>query len=65
MKITCYSCDKTITKLGALVFSPPTKSNQAVSVSTVHKFHICMDCWPMLMKCIDHLDETKIIKEKR
>jgi hypothetical protein len=64
MKLTCCSCDKPIHIPGALVFGPPIKNNKEMSVSSVHKYHICIDCWPRLIKCIEHLEETKIVKEK-
>ena len=57
MKITCYSCDKLVTEVGALVFSPPTKTNKEVSISTVHKYHVCRACWPKLIKAIEKLEE--------
>lgn len=64
MKITCYSCNKPITNPGALVFSPPVKNNKDMSVSSVHKYHICLECWPRVIRCLEHLEEIKIIKEK-
>ena len=59
MKITCYSCDKLVIEPGALVFSPPTKTNKEVSICTVHKYHVCRDCWPKLIKAIEKLEEKK------
>lgn len=57
MKITCYSCDKLMTDPGAIVLSPPIKNNKDMSVSSVHKHHICLKCWEMLIKYMDSLDK--------
>jgi hypothetical protein len=65
MKITFYSCDKIMTIPGALVFSPPFKNNNAMSVSTLHKYHICVNCWEKLIKCMENLEDVKITKEKK
>jgi hypothetical protein len=65
MKITCYSCNKRFTTHGAVVVSPPVKNTNDMSVSTVHKYNICVECWPKVFKCIEHLSDTKIIKEKK
>ena len=62
MKITCYSCNKPMTSLGAILFSPPFKTNSEMSVATVHKYHVCVDCWHLLFKHIESLNEPKVKK---
>ena len=65
MKVICYSCSKRIVDPGALVFSPPVKNCKDLSVSNVHKYHICVECWDILRKCLESLSDNKIIKEKK
>jgi len=64
MKINCYSCDKRIIEPGAIVFGPPFKSDKEMSIHTVHKYHICVDCWKILIKQMDSLQESKIKHKK-
>ena len=53
MKITCYICDKIMSVPGALVYSPPLKNNKEMSMCTVHKYHVCVECWKNLLKYIN------------
>ena len=62
MKITCCKCSKPFTTMGALVFSPPVKNNKEMSMSTVHKFHVCSDCWPKLLK---FMEEDVAVKNRK
>jgi hypothetical protein len=50
--------------MGALVFSPPVKNNKEMSMSTVHKFHVCSECWPKLLKFIEEDVDVKNRKQK-
>ena len=59
MKITCCACDELIKEPGALVFSPPVKNNKDMSISTVHKYHICRACWPKLIRVMEKLEDIK------
>ena len=40
------------------------KSNKDMSMLTVHKYHVCMACWPVLIKTLDSLDEFNKPKQK-
>jgi len=42
----CNMCGKKLNEFGALVFSPPTKSN------VVKKYHICKSCFNKLEKTL-------------
>jgi len=65
MKITCYTCSKPITEPGALVFSPPVKSSNDMSIMTVRKYHVCNTCWNALINLMDNFDGDKMIKERK
>lgn len=40
----CDRCHRPLDKPGAIVFGPPLNTD----VLTVAKFHVCVDCWPIL-----------------
>ena len=48
MKNTCYYCQKLIKSQHALILSPPIKSNKDASVSTVHEYYLCTECWTLI-----------------
>lgn len=39
LRIPCHTCDKTIVKPGALLFSPPDAEGKT------EKTHLCVECW--------------------
>ena len=43
----CAKCNCELWAPGALIFSPPVEDG------LVHKFHICMDCWRMLVPLLN------------
>ena len=53
----CALCDTKMTHPGAVVLSPPVKTNKENSVATVQKYHVCVNCWPKLEKAMDKLNE--------
>ena len=59
MKVTCYSCGKILGEPGAVLIGPPLKNNKDNSILTVHKYHLCLTCWPDLIKNLDNLDEAR------
>ena len=64
MKVTCSACDKAVAEPGGLLFSPPFKNNKDSSIFAVHKYHICVDCWPALVRRLDSLADTSKAKGK-
>ena len=64
LKVTCYSCGKTLADPGAVIIGPPFKSNNDKSVLTVHKYHICLACWDILIDNLDDLITTAKAKGK-
>jgi len=56
---TCSVCDTKLEKPGAVLLSPPIKANKEMSVTTVQKYHICITCWPKLVRAMNHLNDPK------
>lgn len=54
MKVHCYSCGKALANPGAIIIGPPIKGNRLMSLVTVHKYHICLECWPALENFIEN-----------
>jgi len=57
---SCSLCNNKITHPGSVVLSPPIKANKENSVTTVQKYHVCINCWPRLEKAMNHLSEELI-----
>lgn len=47
ISIKCVGCEDELDCSGALVFSPP-----GYSMGDCEKFHICVDCWPVVREII-------------
>ena len=51
--ITCKLCKKGIKEPGALIFSPPDSDD------ILKKYHICVGCWPSVLRFIKDGNPTK------
>lgn len=52
--VTCSRCGEELTAPGGLMFSPPLDG-----VWNVVKFHLCAECWPVVLQDITaHLVKT-------
>ncbi len=52
VELRCFKCWKYLDKKGAVLFSPPIDFTSSDNVDTVQKFHLCAECFEIVMDLI-------------
>ena len=63
IKPKCDACGKEMQSFGGLLFSPPQKNCYGKALRCVDKFHICVECWTLLMAWLKEGEGGKKMSE--